>query len=159
MEVYPAWWTNIAMERSTMLLMGKYPLFLWPCSIAMLVITRVYTLKLWNGQSMLKRSHCMMIMHLSMQDLDGSGPSETWCLHIQLLNMLVALPIEFLQNVSDLWHASRWMHQDWSKPKSKMKSCEQWGLIGRGFFDSTPWNQIACHLIPVRLSLFCTHLV
>lgn len=37
-------------------------------------------------------------------DLDGSGPSETWCLHIQLLNMLVALPIEFLQNVSDLWH-------------------------------------------------------
>lgn len=61
---------------------------------------------LWNFETVKPcwNCHIMIIMHLSMQDLDGSGPSETWCLHIQLLNMLVALPIEFLQNVSDLRH-------------------------------------------------------
>ena len=40
---YPAWWTftNFAMERSTMLFMGKSTKFLWPCAIAMWMFTRV----------------------------------------------------------------------------------------------------------------------
>ena len=42
---YPLVMTNIAIERSTMLLMGKSTTFLWPFSIAMLVYQRVYPIK------------------------------------------------------------------------------------------------------------------
>ena len=46
MGKYPLVMTNIAIERSTMLLMGKFTLFLWSFSIAMLDITRGYLLKM-----------------------------------------------------------------------------------------------------------------
>ena len=49
------WWTNIAMERST-IFHGKNPLFLWPFSIAMLVHQRVQYSGNFNSTATATRS-------------------------------------------------------------------------------------------------------